>query len=332
MTFFSADSADLADRVAYELETLEYLRTTLYGQGESSGAGVTVTLGELTPEGNLRRHIRMLCTTSISEAAVRVALDRFRPLAFGAAFKMQDMVVEWVLRANGESAWRFSDKLKAYDRLRAASGLIEPTLFAEQQAVARAFWELYRHLSHFRNAAIHAGGVMLRADGTVSITDASRKLEFSAEHQAAYLRATCLVVRILTKQRGRDPLLDNLLESDLHTLEPFHLQAGLVVRGARIAALTVNVPETFVVDRAPLAIRIDFDQLRSMMEKTHPPPANGKLWFSARICAQDDLAAHTWHLPIEAVPSGTVTIRVGDSTFDRYLEISAHLTREVLLG
>src|SRR3989442_907145 len=111
---FAALQADLADSVAYELDVLEYLRASLLGQSEAADGGVSLTLGDIAPGGAQRAAAHSQGLVSSSEGAVHGALERLRPLAFSAAFKLQDMVVEWILHANGIHVWQFSKKVKEY--------------------------------------------------------------------------------------------------------------------------------------------------------------------------------------------------------------------------
>jgi hypothetical protein len=323
MTLFSGIPSDLCDAVAYELDAIEYLRTTLHEHDETPVGGVTLTLGDLTPDGELRRAISAVGRTEMSGAAVRAALNRLRPLAFSASFKLQDMVVEWILRANNALDWSFSKKLNAYDKLRKFASLVEPVFLATRPVLARAFWELYRFLVPFRGAVVHSGGVILGPDGTVSITKDARTLDFTPPQQASYMRSTCLTAKILSAQTRNDPFLEHLIEGDLSELQTYHGQPGLVVRRARIAALTVHVPPSHIVERGPLAVRIDFDHLRQTMEKSYPVGADGRLYFSASILVKDDTRQATWELPIEAIPSGLVILREGDDQYDRFLRVSA---------
>jgi hypothetical protein len=160
--------SDLADAVAYELNAIEYVRGTLHGQSEHPAGRTTLMLDDMTPDGELRRTVSVGMHTSMSEDAVRAALNVFRPLAFSASFKLQDMIVEWILRANGVVEWRFSKKLSAYDSLSAAGTLIHPSFFAARPLLAGAFWELYRFLVPFRGSVV-LGWREIEADGTVSI-------------------------------------------------------------------------------------------------------------------------------------------------------------------
>lgn len=327
MAPFHANPSDLSDAVAYELDAIEYLRAALHAQGETVSGGTTVTLGDLTPDGAFRRDLRMSARMAISDGAVRAALGRLRPLAFSAAFKIHDMIVEWILRANGVNAWAFREKLQAYDRLQAANSLAEPGLLAGHSVLSRAFWELYRFLVPFRGTVVHSGGVVLERDGTISITKSARTVKFTPDDQASYMRGMCLISKILSQQSNRDPFLENLIEGDLRGLDKYHAQHGLTVRHARLEALTVNVPVTHLLSAEPLAVRLDFDELRGMMEATHPPGPNGHLFFSVTIIAQVEQQQFEWHLPVEAVPTGTATLQRGDLACDRFLRVTAAVTK-----
>jgi len=187
MTHFSGNPTDLLDAIQYEVSVIDYLRFTLYGQREMVGDGMSLVVGDVLPDGEPRRHVYLRASMSISDGAVRSALDRLRPLAFSAAFKLQDMIAEWILRANGVTDWPFSKKLAGYDKLKATGTLVQPNPFATNSSVSMAFWELYRFLVPFRGTVVHSGGVVLEPDGTISITRGADVLRFSPSDQGAYM-------------------------------------------------------------------------------------------------------------------------------------------------
>ena len=205
---FPGDPQDLCERVAYELSAVEYLRVTLHSQSEEAIGGTTVTLGDLTPSGELKRivsaHARSCaCPTTRCE----LPWTGYGHWHSARAFKLQDMVAEWILRANGATDWPFSKKLKAYDGLRIAGTLIEPLFFAEHGHLSRAFWELYRFLVPVSWHGGPRGRRGSRPSGSVSVTKDRQTLHLSPDEQAAYMRATCLTAKILTEQVARDTFL-----------------------------------------------------------------------------------------------------------------------------
>jgi hypothetical protein len=64
---------------------------------------------EANPEGGRRGSMTVKGGTAVMGAQAREELRRsLRPLGFGAAYKILDMLVEHVLRANGVAGWRAS--------------------------------------------------------------------------------------------------------------------------------------------------------------------------------------------------------------------------------
>jgi hypothetical protein len=230
------------------------------------------------------------------------------------------MIVEWILRANGASEWQFSKKLKAYDQLVASGTLVSPILLAPSSALAKPFWALYRYLVPFRGTVVHAGGVVLESDGTVKVTRGANVLDLTPTQQASYLRAMCLLGKLLSTQLSPNAFLRALIESDFCELASHHKQLGLTRTTSRLALLEVEVP-TSMVRMAPVAFDVDFDQLRLTMEKTYTAGISAQVYFSVTICTDVADRRLTWVLPFESIPSGTVTIAQGDPQFDGFLKI-----------
>lgn len=318
---FTGNPHDLDERVEYELSTIEYLRATLHGQTEKAVGSTRVTLGDVRSNGKLKRILSIEAEIGGSDDAVRAALNQIRPLAFGASFKLQDMIVEWILHANGNKSWRFSDKIGAYEELQTAGKLLEPPLFAEHTALSRAFWNLYKRFYRIRNSLIHSGGVVLCANGTVSVTHNSETVNLSPEEQASYMRATCLAAKILGGKVDDSSFLRELIESDLFLLQKYHEEPGLVAHEARLEALTVHVPPSEVMDREPVVIEIDFDLLRQTMERDDDAGPGGSVYFSTSIIVRDDTRELTWNLPFENLPQGHVQLTEGDPGYDPFLRI-----------
>lgn len=323
---FSASAADLEHAVAYELDAIEYFRATLFGQQETVGANLSFTLGDTTPDGTQK-----LCSTAAgssnqSERAVRSALDCARPLAFGATFKLQDMVAEWILRASGVTKPKlsFTDKLKEYDELKLKGSLVQPALFSQRPLVASAFWELYRALLPFRNTATHSGGLVLRADGLIEITSNSCKLSLPTDEQASYMRAVSLLTKMLVGRVPHDEFLDVLIESDMLKLERHHHQQGFAVQQARRATLSVQVPTAYVNGVDPLSVVIDFDHIRRTVERACGAGPSDRVCFSIRLSVPFNSQDAVWNLPMDSIPTGHVTIQAGDPKYDPFLHVIPH--------
>jgi hypothetical protein len=324
MTSFGGSGIDLSDAIGYELQAIEYVRATLHDQREAQSGGMSLVLGDLTASGEQMATVNMhAALTGVSTGGTREALNRLRPLAFSAAFKLQDMVVEWILRANGIAGWRFSEKLAGYDRLRIASALAEPSLFSQRPILARAFWELYRFLVPFRGTVVHSGGVSLDQAGTIEVTKGGGNcLRFTAAEQGSYMRATCLISRIMSGQTKTDLFLEGLIEGDLLALEKYHGTKGLLIRGARLEDLTVHIPRSNLIAHHPVSVSVDFASLRRRMEAAYPVEAGGRLYFSVTIVADTDGRQAVWEIPVESVPNGVVTLQEGDPQYDSFMRVT----------
>jgi hypothetical protein len=321
---FSANAKDLEEAIGYDLAAIEYVRTTLYRQDETAGLNTTFTLGDTLPDGTQIQTCGLMASFSQSEAAVHAALDRVRPLAFGAAFKIHDMIVGWVLNANGKTAWPFRKKIEGYDALRAAGTLLQPSLFISQPIVANAFWELYRDFVPYRNAATHSGAVTLSADNSIEIVAASGTLVLSPAEQASYMRAMCLLAEIFAGHVQHDSFHELLVHSDLLRLEPHHKQKGLLVRNVHRGHASINVPSSHVTDRASLAFEVDFGHVSRTIGRACGAGPDDVVCFSADLIVQADTDTKAiWSLPLGTPPTGIVTVKRGDPHFDPYLQIVA---------
>jgi len=319
MRLFLGKSADLADALAYEMNALDYLRRSLFDQSENSNECLTVTLGDLAENGIQKKHLALSSHENVCAGAVKVALSQLRPLAFSATFKMQDMIVEWILRANNYTEWRFKGKLRKYDQLSATNALVEPEFFGQRPLVSKAFWEIFRFFEPYRGTVTHAG------DGTLQISKPGfSTLNLSSEELAAYIQALCIISKTLVGDMVLNPHLDALAENALARLAGYHGVACLRSRYVRQSKLKIIVPPLQLVSEKPLCVNLDWDRLRIMMRETLLMGAHdGEIFFPVTVEVQRNEAISSWQLPLEAVPVGQLALTEGDPRFDPYL---THLT------
>ena len=194
MPAFTGNVTDLLGLVSYERDALEFVRSSLFGQTEPTPSTLAFNLSDSkNAEGFYPAHRSMKAEgITVGDQAVRSALSRLRPLAFSSAFKMHDLIVEWILGANGSTSWRFKDKITDYERMLKGGTLSEPPALASWSLGSQAFWALYKSLTPFRNQIVHGGGFSL-AGSTLNIFHQGKKLSLSDGEQGAYIRATCLI-------------------------------------------------------------------------------------------------------------------------------------------
>lgn len=268
-----------------------------------------------------------------SDDAVQSSLSRLRPLTFSAAFKVQDMIGEWVLHANGSNAWPFTKKLKAYDDFRKAGTFIEPNTFLSWPDLSNAFWELYRELVPFRGTVVHGSGISVGSNGTLYI---AKSKQLSEAQQGAYVRAMCLLVPHLLNDRPLSGLHEAIVANDFATLHPIHKQSGFSLRPYRFDSMHVTVPENrpkrcwlfgllsrLIRSSNPVAIKIDFDDLKTQMEHASPVPLSGVSLFELSIQVEACNRVLLWKFPPDSIPVGQLMLKEGDAATDRYLSIKS---------
>jgi len=135
------------------------------------------------------------------------------------------------------------------------------------------------------------------------------------------MRATCLTAKILSRQITVDYFVQDLIESDLLTLQNYHSEPGLTIHDAKLGAITVHVPPSHISEHDPVVVEIDFDLLRRTMERDRAVGPNGRVYFSASILVSDMGRLLIWKLPFENVPQGVVRLREGDPVYDPFLNI-----------
>lgn len=341
MSIFSGNPEELEYALAYELTALQLLRTILFDESEKNNDLITVTLGDMNKNGDLRKHYHLEIDDDICGRAVEAALSQFQPLAFGAAFKMQDMIAEWILRENGctgKGDWRFQAKLQNYDRLSKSESLTEPCFFSSRPFLSKAFWELFRRFEPYRGTLTHAGGVSILRNGTLRIIKPGlAPLELSNSEQSAYIQAVCIISNELISRTAANAYLEAVIESAMAKLINYHGISELKNRPIKLSRLKVIVPPSQLASNNPLSVEVNWDLLRETMRKTYGidgktcfPIMNkgkielmqggaGEVFFPVTIEILGNESVTRWDLPLEVVPTGVVTLTEGDPKFDNYL-------------
>lgn len=318
MTTFGGSGSDLAAIIAYERDALEFIRVALFDQRETISHSVELNLSEAkNPDGLYRRSITIdIPSVSFGAGAVRSALSRLRPLAFSAAFKIQDMIAEWVLRTNGSRAWSFSEKMADYDRMSTAGTLTKPMALANKNMVSEAFWGLYKALTPFRNKIIHKNSFTV-ADDTLTISAEGRALSLSDKEQGSYIRATCLIADALINNKEIEGLSSYIVENDLHDLNKIHNVVGLKAQSVRTALITA-VAHGDLNPSGCIEVDVDFDEIKRNAEATFPPGPTNILLYKLVLVVEADNRQMKWVFPPGALPIGRMRVAENDPNFDPY--------------
>jgi hypothetical protein len=316
MPAFSGNFTELSEAISYERGALEFIRSTLFDQAETSSQRAVIDVSKAkTPDGFYPIIVEATGHASVSAGAVRSALSQLRPLAFTSAFKMHDLIAEWILRANGSMSWRFRDKVSDYEGMARQNTLSEPIALANWPMGSRAFWALYKMLTPFRNKIVHAGGFSVVGD-TLKIIGDRGTLTLTHKDQGAYIRAVCLVADAILNDLPIEARRALIIENDLHELTHIHNIVGLSLRALRLASVEVVAPATASPDGGASAI-VNFDDVRRTAERSFP--TDGILAFDLTLRAERAGRRLRWVFPPLTVPSGEKRISEGDPEFDPYL-------------
>lgn len=305
------DIVDLKERTSYELWILEHLRKNLFSQSEAPDGGFSTTLGN----DSIGQYAHSI--SSFSQDAIEKTLNRFRPLAVAAAFKLQDMIVEWILCANGNTNWKFKQKIDFYNKLKAGGTLTEPSFFDTQANISNAFWSLYEKIEKPRGALIHTGYLKIESDGTLRVKDRDNNVtSFTAEIQAAYIRFCCVITRIFLGDISDKAYYELLINNDLVALAPLGCVSGFLPTSIRLEGLIINVPQNFAKCLDPYVVEIDFTPLIEKARETYP---NSKLIFFPCIIAEASDRTITWRLPSDRLPNGRCEFREDDPALSAFI-------------
>lgn len=271
--------ADLAERTLYERDAIkDYLDLVT---GNKASQSLSLTLDGTAPIEKATLNAMIFLTDNLCDGAVRTALLRLTPLAFSAAFKLQDMTIEWILRANGVDSWKFSEKCERYRARKNEGGLILPPFFASQPKVHSAFFELYCRLTARRNVLTHGSSFTVAQDGAITIADeAERNMTLSLSDLQAYLFACGEIIDVLLNGgdgSGEAEPLDEI-EAVLYDLRRLH-NVGLAKRTIRHINATLEVHRGALASTSPIQFRIEAKSLRARLSDPFmPPPGTPDPW------------------------------------------------------
>ncbi|MBF0510479.1 MAG: hypothetical protein HQK57_16350 [Deltaproteobacteria bacterium] len=160
--------AALSERTEYEAWLLEAAYEILNQRLEVEGEDELI----YPPNGGPPRQISNICVKVVNGDWRPGFLKAGAPLVFVTAFKLLDMLIEWVLVQNGNtSTHRFAEKIKAMKGPVVFPDMIETRPWLRERLIA-----LYEHLEPLRGTIIHAPHFKT-AEGTlqVSISKVGRK-------------------------------------------------------------------------------------------------------------------------------------------------------------
>lgn len=321
MPNFGGLPSDLESATVYELSALDYVRGALFRQSEDLGPGFEISLAQRVSRGVFSRiGANMSARIGGSGEAASAALDRLRPLFFTAAFKVHDLVVEWILRDSIPAVpWRFKEKLSKYDQLSARSALKQPTPLAQDAELSTAFWETYRALEPLRSALTHRGGFGVSEQGDLVFPAAVGGAPLTTREQGAYLRGVCLLCRVLSGSLQWDTRTQDITRAAWAVLQSRHAKTAIQADRVVLESLRVELCPANVIGSDPLVVDVDCAELEEFMKRQCVVGGDATLHFSLAIEAVTSRGRACWSFPSELRPRTVIRLCEGDSATDRWL-------------
>jgi hypothetical protein len=316
--FDSVHRAELQSSIDYELFAVVEFRSRVHLHREHDVALVGHTLGKHTPDGQPTiDQTGTGISIGTGEASIRAALEPLRPLLFGAAFKAQDLIVEWTLRANGHASkgthWPFKDKISLLRTVRTL-----PPEVQSLSAIWISFVETYARLSDARNVLVHRKGVRVHSNGDIELATAPTPTLLTHAMQGAFARVVALLGHSFGGTRPLNKTAVLRVESALAELAPVHGVTGLQQQSPRPSVLTINIPTALIRSSTPLECVVDFDEVLETWRRLESLYTQFVVLGEIRL--QPEGTQRTWLFDPELLPSGSrVVLREGDPAFDSYL-------------
>jgi len=285
MAFSPSDFAEDTDYERFVLDRLGPHRVRISGPG-------FIYHDEANPEGGRHRYMAVTISPALEGAEPREELRRsLRPVGLGAAYKILDMLVEHVLRANGVGGVRMSFKQKTQALLTRPTTLPvpldrHPELWDRLAKLYLAFQEARHAITH-RRAQVTSSGDLEVYNDSRALTDTIAATELAAFAAAVHTLAEAVI------GIDADERLARTAAWHLNTLAPRH----------RLPTLAATAPEAgrrlLVSDLSALEnglVRFDVARARGIVAHQQPPS-----FWDLELRAERRMFVGRW----EDVPNGT---------------------------
>jgi hypothetical protein len=305
------------------MQLLELYRAQVFFQSEEPSSEIEFTVGDMTPDGRQRVRSKIAFVENFGAEYARAFLDRFRTLAFLAAFRVHDMIVSWVLEANGVGAsglFRFAQKKREWSSRWVAGTLLLPPRLTDAR-ILRAFWDIYDHLEPARGALTHEGKVRVLPNGTIEVKDRNNHLHTMDDAaQASYLRLISLMSADLIGSHSPDAHTARICEYDLGRLQHLHSVTGLHTTGFIYDHVTLKIPVANATSIDPYVAEVDFAIYDAAARRTRPDPSS--MIYSLEVVAETPTRVLTWRFPPGRVPQGAATLDEADPQYLAFLSVA----------
>lgn len=292
--------ADLLKKVDYELWFLDFLAR----KEDAFTGGANLTSLDLSSKKG-PTNINIMISEVIGSGLALEVMGVVSPLTFVAAFKVIDMVFEWILEENHPngtslhkgppSRWRFQWKSQELSE----SPVQYPLLMQSMPYIKEYLFALYDHLTEYRNEIVHRNNFSVSPKGVLGIEYTSNNqihlVEIDRDVLGGLVHVASGVAKILAGTRPYNAEVESLLKYNFDKLTALHLLPGF--GEMRPLKITVN----FTSCGEGNEFSVDLAYVRDRVRTTYP---NQNVFFDLSIMGiADDKPPSYWHFPSDAVPN-----------------------------
>lgn len=203
-------------------------------------------------------------------------LETFCPFTFVAAFKVLDMIFEWILEEHEKTneinkvPYGFKEKDKLINRLKTDGNLHLPSIMQSNNYIFDYSYELYKNLRIFRNEIIHNKKFKL-SDGKLKITaklgtsNNTRSIELENEQIDALINVVLIITDLLLSKIHYGNTEENSLKYNFDQLFQLH---NLSLFNQQIVKLNVIAIIDEKNGKFSLNLKYIRDQLASVMNSS----------------------------------------------------------------
>lgn len=313
----------LKEEVSYELWILEYIRKKLYNQMEGEVDKIKIIFDDRLSDGNLKMNILLTGSISLSENAVKKTLNLMRPLSFSSAFKIQDMVIDWILNENNfRKDYRFKQKIGRFEDIEKSDNFLLPKFFENNLNILKAFFHLYKNLEPLRGSIVHTGEFFISEDGNINIKDRERKnYIFTNQEQAYYIRFVCVLTKMLLNDLKNESYYIGLIENDLFNLKRYHFLNTIKPKDVFYTKVELIIPKEKALSLSPFKVKINIPEIAQSVATRYTTTSNKKVYFSLNIKSELDDRILQWNFPAEDIPFDIITLTEADPPFAKYFSV-----------
>lgn len=288
----------LSDKTEYELWLLKFL------SGSEDQPEIDMVLSNRDPRAHV--YLRTGDTVTLGLGRALDVMDRMSPLVFTAAYKMLDMIFEWMLEENFDAGaisankppswWSFERKAEQIQTLPHGSF---PPLMQSAPHFRERLVALYVRLLGYRNEIVHRNSFRVH-DGKLEVTHEAKGsvevLELGRGELGALVRLGVETVLLLVGSAPFGTEATKRLGYHFDQIEKLHGLGRLGQRKPLLLNVRLNVAE----ERG--AFPADLGTVRRRVIQTHPD-ADVLLGLTV-IGLVGGKPSIAWRFPVDSVPSG----------------------------